>query len=79
MKRMLDMEDFPMGTRVTTPSGRTGVVTKHRGAESKLDHFQRITVLLDGKRKNDYVTLQPHLLFINPPEGEDTPRIEPCK
>lgn len=79
MKRMLDMEDFPMGTRVTTPSGRTGVVTKHRGAESKLDHFQRITVLLDGKRKNDYVTLQPHLLTKNPPDTVAEPRIEPCK
>ncbi len=76
---MLDMEDFPIGTRVTTPSGRTGVVTKHRGAESKLDHFQRITVLLDGKRKNDYVTLQPHLLFINPSEPDGETRIEPCK
>jgi len=76
MKRMLDMEDFPMGTRVTTPSGRTGVVTKHRGSESKFDHFQRITVLLDGKRKNDYVTLQPHLLTKNPPEDKGEPRIE---
>jgi len=67
MKRMLDMEDFPVGTRVATPSGRTGTVTKHRGAESKFDHFQRITVVFDGGKRNDMVTLQPHLLAKCPP------------
>jgi hypothetical protein len=60
---MLDVEDFPLGTRVETPTGRMGTVTKHRGAESKLDHFLRVTVLLDGPRQKDYVTLQPHLLI----------------
>ena len=29
MKVVLDMDDFPIGTRVKTPSGRIGVVFKH--------------------------------------------------
>jgi hypothetical protein len=76
MKRMLDMEDFPVGTRVKTPSGRTGTVVKHRGAESKLDHFQRLTVRLDEGGRHDLVTLQPHLLTKCPPEMADETRIE---
>lgn len=57
-----DVEQFPVGARVRTPSGRTGTVIKHKGAESKRDHFMRVTVRLDGGRKRDLVTLQPHLL-----------------
>lgn len=76
MKRMLDMEDFPVGTRVMTPTGRIGTVIKHRGAESKLDHFQRLTVQLDDGGRHALVTLQPHLLTKYPPDGELAQRIE---
>jgi hypothetical protein len=76
MKRMLDMEDFPVGTRVMTPTGRIGTVIKHRGAESKLDHFQRLTVRLDDGGRHGLVTLQPHLLTKCPPEKEPAQKIE---
>ncbi|MBB5271535.1 hypothetical protein [Quisquiliibacterium transsilvanicum] len=61
MRRMLDMEDLPIGARVRTPTGRVGTVVKHRGAESKRDHFQRVVVFV-GPRPRDTVALQPHLL-----------------
>jgi hypothetical protein len=76
MKRMLDMDDFPVGTRVMTPTGRIGTVMKHRGAESKLDHFQRLTVQLDNGTRHDLVTLQPHLLTKCPPEDPTQKTIE---
>lgn len=76
MKRDLDVEDFPVGTRVMTPTGRIGTVIKHRGAESKLDHFLRVTVLLDSGGRHDLVTLQPNLLTKCPPAEELAPRIE---
>ena len=76
MKRMLDMEDFPVGTRVQTPSGRVGTVIKHRGAESKLDHFQRLTVRMDDGGRHGLVTLQPHLLTKCPPEDPTQKTIE---
>ena len=62
MKRMLDMDDFPLGTRVMTPSGRIGVVVKHHKT-SKIDHFQRISVSF-GANPRDGVVLQPQLLMI---------------
>jgi hypothetical protein len=73
---MLDMDDFPVGTRVATPTGKVGTVIKHRGAESKLDHFQRLTVRLDGGGRHDLVTLQPHLLTKCPPEDQTQKTIE---
>ncbi len=76
MKRMLDMDDFPVGTRVMTPTGRIGTVMKHRGAESKVDHFQRLTVQLDNGTRHDLVTLQPHLLTKCPPEDPTQKTIE---
>lgn len=76
MRRDLDVEDFPVGTRVMTPTGRVGTVIKQRGAESKLDHFLRVTVLLDEGRRHDLVTLQPHLLTKCPPEKEPASKIE---
>lgn len=76
MKRMLDMDDFPVGTRVMTPTGRIGTVMKHRGAESKLDHFQRLTVQLDNGTRHDLVTLQPHLLTKCPPQDPTQKTIE---
>jgi len=76
MKRDVDVEDFPPGARVKTPTGRTGTVIKHRGHESKFDHFLRVTVQMDGGSRHDLVTLQPHLLSKCPPEPELAQRIE---
>lgn len=55
-----EIDDFPPGTVVKTPTGRVGVVIKARGSESKFDHFERIAVKLSSVR--DTVVLQPHLL-----------------
>lgn len=67
--RTLDMDDLPPGTHVKTPSGRAGVVIKHRGAESKQDHYMRVIVrYFDEARET--VALQPQLLQLlkkNPP------------
>lgn len=57
----LDMEDFPIGSEVKTPSGRIGTVIKHRGAQSRHDLFQRIIIEFD-EPFGDTVALQPHLL-----------------
>ena len=62
MKRMLDLEDFPIGSRVMTPSGRIGIVVKHH-ATSKIDLFQRISVQF-GKNPRDGVVLQPQFLVM---------------
>ena len=56
-----DMEDFPIGSIVKTPSGRIGTVVKHRGAQSRFDLFQRIIVEFEDPI-GDSVALQPHLL-----------------
>lgn len=63
VSKRLDMDDFPLGTIVRTPSGRIGVVVKHKGAQSRLDSFQRIVIEFD-RPHGDSVTLQPHLLTI---------------
>ena len=57
----LEMEDFPIGSKVKTPSGRVGTVVKHRGAQSRHDLFQRIIIEFD-EPVGDSVALQPHLL-----------------
>jgi hypothetical protein len=56
-----DMEDFPIGSIVKTPSGRVGMVVKHRGAQSRHDLFQRIIIEFEDPI-GDSVALQPHLL-----------------
>lgn len=56
-----DMEDFPIGSIVKTPSGRIGTVIKHRGAQSRFDLFQRIIIEFD-EPPGDSVALQPYLL-----------------
>ncbi|QWE02043.1 hypothetical protein [Polynucleobacter sp. JS-JIR-II-b4] len=56
-----DMEDFPIGSIVKTPSGRVGRVVKHRGAQSRHDLFQRIIIEFEDPI-GDSVALQPHLL-----------------
>jgi len=57
----LDMEDFQIGSKVMTPSGRVGTVVKHRGAQSRHDLFQRVIIEFD-EPIGDSVALQPHLL-----------------
>ena len=61
MSQMLDLDDFPIGTLARTPSGRIGIVIKHKGAASKQDHFQRL-VLHFSSDPHDSVTLQPNML-----------------
>ena len=56
-----DMEDFPIGSIVKTPSGRVGTVVKHRGAQSRHDLFQRVIIEFEDPI-GDSVALQPHLL-----------------
>ena len=56
-----DMEDFPIGSIVKTPSGRVGTVVKHRGAQSRHDLFQRIIIEFEDPI-GDSVALQPYLL-----------------
>ncbi|QWE05375.1 hypothetical protein [Polynucleobacter sp. JS-JIR-II-50] len=58
-----DMEDFPIGSVVKTPSGRIGTVVKHRGAQSRFDLFQRIIIEFEDPI-GDSVALQPHLLTL---------------
>lgn len=62
-----DIENYPIGTAVITPSGRRGTVIKHLAGESKLDPFDRLVVRFDGGDKRDVVTLQPHQLRLLPP------------
>ena len=67
-----DMEDFPIGSIVKTPSGRIGTVVKHRGAQSRFDLFQRIIVEFDDPM-GDSVALQPYLLtMIQKPSASAT-------
>ena len=73
MTRDADIDQFPIGTVVKTPSGRVGVVVKHRGAESKHDHFLRLVVHFGGGPR-DSVVLQPTLL--QPVKSPETPEIE---
>lgn len=61
MAQLYDMDDFPPGTLARTPSGRIGIVIKHQGAASKLDHFQRVQLHFGGGAR-DSVMLQPHML-----------------
>lgn len=59
---MLDIEDFPLGTKVQTPTGRIGIVVKHHET-SKVDDFRRVSVQF-GKNPRNGVVLQPHLLTV---------------
>lgn len=62
--RLRDVDDFPIGTRVITPSDRPGVVVAHQGAESKDDMHERCVVRYTDAHGEDrnLVTLLPHLL-----------------
>ncbi|HCP79419.1 MAG: hypothetical protein CML16_14820 [Pusillimonas sp.] len=57
-----DVEDFPIGSVVVTPTGKTGVVVAHKGYESKFDPFMRVMIKLDGGDRQDVVQLQPKYL-----------------
>ena len=73
VKPRLDMEDFPIGSWVKTPSGRIGTVLKHRGAQSRHDLFQRVIVGF-FEPIGDSVALQPHLLtMIDKPDAANDP------
>lgn len=61
-RRDVDMDEFPIGSRVITPSGRAGTVIRHKGYESKRDSFLRVIVRYDGRDRRALVTLQPRLL-----------------
>lgn len=61
-RRDVDMDEFPIGCRVITPSGRAGTVIRHKGYESKRDNFLRVIVRYDGRDRRALVTLQPRLL-----------------
>lgn len=62
MIRPKDVEDFPVGSVVVTPTGRTGVVIAHKGYESRRDPFMRVMIKLDGGGRQDIVQLQPQFL-----------------
>jgi len=65
MQRLRDIDDFPVGSRVFTPTGRPGVVIDHEGHASRFDAHERCVVryLDGGGRDRDTVTLLPHLLM----------------
>ena len=61
-RRDVDMDEFPIGCRVITPSGRAGTVIRHKGYESKRDSFLRVIVRYDGRDRRALVTLQTKML-----------------
>ena len=63
-QRLRDVDDFPLGTRVVTPTGRPGVIEGYQGAESKDDMHERCVVRYTdaGGEDRNLVTLLPHLL-----------------
>lgn len=70
--RNRDVDDFPPGSVVVTPTGKTGVVIAHKGYESRQDPFMRVMIKLDGGDRQDIVQLQPHYLRLI---GEGEPRV----
>ena len=60
-RRMVDVDYFPAGCLVITPTGRVGTVIKPRMLESKRDSFVRLEVRFSADPR-DSVALQPHLL-----------------
>lgn len=62
MNKDAEIEDFPLGCVVRTPTGSIGVVVKHRYA-SKIDHFARVDVQFSNNPR-DGVVLQPKYLVL---------------
>lgn len=73
MNSNAELEDFPLGCVVRTPTGCVGVVVKHR-VTSKIDHFCRIDVQFSDNPR-DGVVLQPKYLELieMPPEDYRPP------
>jgi len=73
MNQDAEIEDFPLGCVVRTPTGCIGVVVKHRYA-SKIDHFARVDVQFSANPR-DGVVLQPKYLELMemPPEDYKPP------
>ena len=73
MNSNAELEDFPLGCVVRTPTGCVGVVVKHR-VTSKIDHFCRIDVQFSANPR-DGVVLQPKYLELieMPPENYKPP------
>ena len=60
-RRRVEVDYFPEGCQVITPTGRVGTVIKSRMLESKRDSFVRLEVRFSADPR-DSVALQPHLL-----------------
>lgn len=75
MNKNAEIEDFPLGCVVRTPTGSIGVVVKHRYA-SKIDHFARVDVQFSHNPR-DGVVLQPkYLELIELPPPDYRPPVE---
>ena len=75
MNNNAEIEDFPLGCVVSTPTGSIGVVVKHRYA-SKIDHFARVDVQFSNNPR-DGVVLQPkYLTLVELPPPDYRPPIE---
>lgn len=70
MRTMQELEDFPIGAAVLTPSGRRARVVKHLSGASKRDAFTRLICRYEGGGPKDLVTLQPHQLRLAEPKQE---------
>lgn len=57
---MYELEEFPIGSMVITPTGRIGIVVKHH-TTSKIDHFERVSISF-GRNPRNGVVLQPRFL-----------------
>lgn len=75
MNSNAELEDFPLGCVVRTPTGSVGVVVKHRQT-SKIDHFCRIDVQFSNNPR-DGVVLQPkYLELVEMPPNDYKPPFE---
>jgi len=75
MNKDAEIEDFPLGCVVKTPTGCIGVVVKHRYA-SKIDHFARVDVQFSNNPR-DGVVLQPkYLVLVELPPLDYRPPVE---
>lgn len=70
---MYELEEFPIGSMVMTPTGRIGIVVKHH-TTSKIDHFERISISF-GKNPRNGVVLQPQYLTMLQKCTKDKPNL----
>jgi hypothetical protein len=71
MQLLHELEDFPVGVAVLTPSGRRAIVIKHLSGASKRDYFTRIVCRFEDGDSKDLVTLQPYQLRRAGPRSVD--------